>query len=224
MKIDQIKLKPGESIELLPLKIQKKTGKHVKNWRILKESIDARKKNDIRIVYSVEFNYDPEDEIGRMDIPRVESSTRPVIVGFGPCGIFAALVLARAVLRPIVLERGMDDALERAFAFSGAGADAIMIHSRKKEPDEIFEFIEKFREKDKLTPIVLVPTSFNTVYEEEFKQRGANIIIYANQLTRTGFPAMQNAAEMILKNHRAKECDDICMPFKEIIRLIPEDV
>lgn len=108
MKIDQIKLKPGESIELLPLKIQKKTGKHVKNWRILKESIDARKKNDIRIVYSVEFNYDPEDEIGRMDIPRVESSTRPVIVGFGPCGIFAALVLARAGLRPIVLERGMD--------------------------------------------------------------------------------------------------------------------
>ena len=129
-----------------------------------------------------------------------------------------------ARIESLILEQGMDDALERAFAFADAGADAIMIHSRKKDPTEIFEFVEKFRKKDSTTPIVVVPTSFNTVTEEEFKERGVNIIIYANQLTRTGFPAMQNAAEMILKNHRAKECDDICMPFKEIIRLIPEDV
>lgn len=129
-----------------------------------------------------------------------------------------------ARIESLILEQGMDDALERAFAFTNAGADAIMIHSRKKDPSEIFEFVEKYREKNKTTPIVVVPTSFNTVTEEEFKQRGVNIIIYANQLTRTGFPAMQHAAEMILKNHRAKECDDICMPFKDIIRLIPEDV
>lgn len=129
-----------------------------------------------------------------------------------------------ARIESLILERGMDDALERAFAFADAGADAIMIHSRKKDPAEIFEFVERFREKDSTTPIVVVPTSFNTVTEEEFKERGVNIIIYANQLTRTGFPAMQNAAKMILKNHRAKECDDICMPFKDIIRLIPEDV
>ena len=129
-----------------------------------------------------------------------------------------------ARIESLILEQGMDDALERAFAFTDAGADAIMIHSRKKDPSEIFEFVEKYRGKNKTTPIVVVPTSFNTVTEEEFKQRGVNIIIYANQLTRTGFPAMQHAAEMILKNHRAKECDDICMPFKDIIRLIPEDV
>ncbi len=129
-----------------------------------------------------------------------------------------------ARIESLILEQGMDDALERAFAFSEAGADAIMIHSRKKDPAEIFEFVEKFRAKDSTTPIVVVPTSFNTVTEEEFKERGVNVIIYANQLTRTGFPAMQNAAELILKNHRAKECDDICMPFKDIIRLIPEDV
>ena len=128
-----------------------------------------------------------------------------------------------ARIESLILERGMDDALTRAFAFVEAGADAIMIHSRKKEPDEIFEFVRLFREKDSTTPIVVVPTSFNTVTEEEFKARGVNIVIYANQLTRTGFPAMQNAAEMILKHHRAKECDDICMPFKDIIRLIPEE-
>ncbi len=128
-----------------------------------------------------------------------------------------------ARIESLILERGMEDALERAFAFVGAGADAIMIHSRRKNPDEIFEFVEKFREKDKTTPIVVVPTSFNSVTEEEFKERGVNVVIYANHLTRTGFPAMQNAAKVILENHRAKECDDICMPFKDIIRLIPED-
>ena len=128
-----------------------------------------------------------------------------------------------ARIESLILERGMEDALKRAFAFTAAGADAIMIHSRKKDPAEIFEFVEKFRAKDAVTPLVVVPTSFNTVTEEEFKARGVNVVIYANQLTRTGFPAMQNAAKLILEHHRAKECDDICMPFKEIIRLIPED-
>ena len=93
----------------------------------------------------------------------------------------------------------MEDALTRAIAFTKAGADAIMIHSRK-------------------------PTSFNTVTEEEFKAKGINVVIYANQLTRTGFPAMQNAARTILENHRAKECDDMCMSIKDIITLIPDEV
>ena len=128
-----------------------------------------------------------------------------------------------ARIESLILEQGMDDALERAFAFSGAGADAIMIHSRKKDPSEIFEFVEKFREKNASTPIVVVPTSFNSVTEEEFKARGVNVVIYANQLTRTGFPAMQKAARTILENHRAKECDDMCMSIKEIITLIPEE-
>lgn len=128
-----------------------------------------------------------------------------------------------ARIESLILEKGMDDALERAFAFVEAGADAIMIHSRKKDPLEIFEFVEKFRDKDNRTPIVVVPTSFNTVTEEEFKERGVNIVIYANQLTRTGFPAMQNAAKTILEHHRAKECDDMCMPIKDIITLIPEE-
>ena len=126
-----------------------------------------------------------------------------------------------ARIESLILEQGMEDALERAFAFAGAGADAIMIHSRKKDPSEIQEFIQRFREKDATTPIVLVPTSFNAVTEEEWKERGANIIIYANQLMRAEVPAMQKAAEIILENHRAEECDAMLMPFKDIIRLIP---
>ena len=128
-----------------------------------------------------------------------------------------------ARIESLILEKGMEDALARAFAFVQAGADAIMIHSRKKDPQEIFEFVDTFRASDPVTPLVVVPTSFNTVTEQEWKQRGVNVVIYANQLTRAGFPAMQSAAETILKAHRAKECDDFLMPIKDIIRLIPED-
>jgi len=117
----------------------------------------------------------------------------------------------------------MEDALARARAFVAAGADAVMIHSRKKEPAEICEFIERFRQEDAATPVVLVPTSFNGVKEEEWKARGANIIIYANQLMRAAVPAIRNAAVSILENHRAEECDGNLMPFKDIIRLIPEE-
>ncbi len=128
-----------------------------------------------------------------------------------------------ARIESLILEKGLEDALNRAFAFSSAGADAIMIHSRKKEPDEVYEFMEKFREKNSTTPIVIVPTSFNSVTEEEWKRRGVNVVIYANQLTRSGFPAMQKTAVTILQNRRAAEADQMCMSIKEIINLIPEE-
>ena len=131
------------------------------------------------------------------------------------------MIIAR--IESLILEQGMEDALARASAYVEAGADGIMIHSRKKDPKEIFTFIERFRKTDALTPLVVVPTSFNQVTEEEFKARGVNVVIYANQLTRTGFPAMQKAAKTILTYHRAKECDEMCMPIKEIINLIPEE-
>jgi len=128
-----------------------------------------------------------------------------------------------ARIESLILEQGMDDAITRARAYVKAGADAIMIHSRKKDPAEIFEFVEIFRSEDGVTPIVVVPTSFNSVTEDEFKKRGVNVVIYANQLTRSGFPAMQKVARTILENHRAKEADDMCMSIKEIITLIPEE-
>ena len=117
----------------------------------------------------------------------------------------------------------MKDALKRAFAYVKAGADAIMIHSRKKEPDEVFEFTKRFRANDKTTPVVVVPTSYNQVTEDEFKRRGINIVIYANHLTRSGFPAMKKTAEIILKNHRSLETNEMCMSIKDIINLIPEE-
>ena len=130
------------------------------------------------------------------------------------------MIIAR--IESLILEKGQEDALERALAYVKAGADGIMIHSRKKSPDEIFAFCDAFRKEDPDTPIVVVPTSFNSVTETELKQHGVNIVIYANQLTRSAFPAMQNTAMEILKNHRALEVDDKLMPFKEIITLIDD--
>ena len=128
------------------------------------------------------------------------------------------MIIAR--IESLILEQGMEDALKRAEAFVNAGADGIMIHSRRKEPDEILEFCDKFRIKDKKTPIVVVPSSFNTITEEELAAHGVNIVIYANQLTRSAFPAMQKTAEDILKYHRAKEVDDRLMSIKQIINEI----
>ena len=131
------------------------------------------------------------------------------------------MIIAR--IESLILEKGVDDALLRARAYTGAGADGIMIHSRKKDPAEIFAFVEKFRALDKSTPIAVVPTSFSSVTEEEFARRGVNIVIYANQLTRSAFPAMQKAARTILERRRALEADELCMPIKDILTLIPEE-
>lgn len=130
------------------------------------------------------------------------------------------MIIAR--IESLILERGMEDALKRAHAYVEAGADGIMIHSRRKTPDEIIEFCDKFRAKDKSTPIVVVPSSFNVITENELKEHGVNIVIYANQLTRSAVPAMIDTAKSILVNHRAKEVDDKLMPIKEIITLIEE--
>lgn len=123
----------------------------------------------------------------------------------------------------LILNRGMDDALERCRAYVEAGADGIMIHSCQKEPDEILAFLRLFRETDKATPIILVPTTYNAATESELAAAGASIVIHANHLLRSAFPAMVKTAETILKTGRSKEADAYCMPIKQILTLIPTE-
>ena len=130
------------------------------------------------------------------------------------------MIIAR--IESLILEKGMDDALERAFAYVKAGADGIVIHSRRKEPDEIIEFCDEFRKTDKNTALVVIPTTFNAITEEKLALHGVNIVIYANQLLRSAFPAMQRTAEDILTHHRAKEVDERLMSVNQIITLIDE--
>lgn len=130
------------------------------------------------------------------------------------------MIIAR--VESLILEKGMEDALERAFAYVKAGADGIVIHSRRKDPDEIIEFCDEFRKADRDTTLVVIPTSFDVITEEELASHGVNIVIYANQLIRSAFPAMKKTAEDILKYHRAREVDECLMPVKQIITLIDE--
>lgn len=130
------------------------------------------------------------------------------------------MIIAR--VESLILDKGIEDALERAFAYVKAGSDGIMIHSRKTEPDEIFMFCDEFRKQDNDTPIVVVPTSYNKVYEKELSEHGINVVIYANQLTRSAFPAMKNAAISLLENQRAYEIDEELLPIKKIITLIDQ--
>ena len=129
------------------------------------------------------------------------------------------MIIAR--VESLILEAGMEDALIRAFSYVEAGADGIMIHSREKNPAEVFEFLSRFREKDGSTPIVVVPTSFNSVTVDEFALKGANVVIYANHMLRSAYPGMLKVAQSILKHKRSLEAEPDCMPVKKILNLIP---
>ena len=129
------------------------------------------------------------------------------------------MVIAR--IESLILEKGMDDALDRAEAYLNAGADGIMIHSRKKDPSEIFEFCRNYKNFHNRKPLVVVPSSFNSVTEDELKSHGVNIVIYANHLLRSAYPAMTETASSILKHKRSLECDDALLSIKKILELIP---
>ena len=111
--------------------------------------------------------------------------------------------------------------MERAQAYIGAGADGIMIHSQKENPDEILDFCAIYNRLDQKVPLVAVPSSYEQVTEAELEQAGVNIVIYANHLLRSAYPSMLNTAKSILENGRALECNDNCMPIKKILNLIP---
>ncbi len=131
------------------------------------------------------------------------------------------MIIAR--IESLILDKGMDDAVARAQAYIDAGADAIMIHSRRKEPDEVFEFCKHAEGFSKRVPIVAVPTSYNQVSEDELADRGVNIVIYANHMLRAAYPNMRKVAETILHNGRSLEADQMLSPISEALAIIPDN-
>jgi phosphoenolpyruvate phosphomutase len=122
----------------------------------------------------------------------------------------------------LIAGKPVDDALERCHAYVAAGADGVMIHSKNKDGMDIKEFCQRFREKDAHTPIIAVPTTYNQFTEEELAEWGINVVIYANHMLRSAYPAMVKCAESILTNSRSLEASDqYCMPIKQILNLIP---
>jgi phosphoenolpyruvate phosphomutase len=129
------------------------------------------------------------------------------------------MVIAR--IESLILEKGMADALMRARAYVEAGVDGIMIHSRNKRPDEVFEFARIFRSDFPHIPLVCVPTSYNSVTEDELAAHGFNVVIYANHLMRAAYPAMKKVANEILKHGRSAEVDGQLISINEVLELIP---
>lgn len=129
------------------------------------------------------------------------------------------MIIAR--IESLILDKGMEDALTRAKAYIDAGADGIMIHSRHKTADEILEFCKKYQALTIKRPLVVVPSTYNQTYESELQAAGVNVVIYANQMLRSAYPAMLTVATSILENGRSADCNDLCLPIKDILELIP---
>jgi phosphoenolpyruvate phosphomutase len=131
------------------------------------------------------------------------------------------MVIAR--VESFIVGKGLKDALHRAEIYSKAGADAILIHSKEKTPSEIFSFAKEFKKSKYFIPLVSVPSTYSKVYEKDLIKNGFKLVIYANQLLRAAYPAMQSAAKTILEKSRAFEIDKKIIPIKEIINLIKND-
>ncbi len=132
------------------------------------------------------------------------------------------MIIAR--IESLILKNGLMDALTRANAYINAGADGIMIHSKEKDGAEITEFCEKYGALGNKVPLVVVPSTFSHITEDQFKQMGVNIVIYGNHQLRSAYPSMVKTAESILEHNRCKEASEqYCMPIKDILTLIPEE-
>lgn len=129
------------------------------------------------------------------------------------------MIIAR--IESLILGQEMSDAVERARAYAESGADAILIHSRQKNPDEVFEFCQRYNKLPTRPPLVVVPTSYNMVTETQLIEQGVNVVIYANHLLRAAYPAMLNTARSILQNESSEKVDSELLAIKEILELIP---
>ena len=129
------------------------------------------------------------------------------------------MIIAR--IESFIAGKGIDDAMERALAYIDAGADGIMIHSKDQSGEDVKNFCISLRKINKSIPIVVVPTTYNHITEDELADWGVNIVIYANHMLRSAYPAMLNTAKSILLHGRSYEANDLCMSVKEILELIP---
>jgi len=152
----------------------------------------------------------------------IEGFTSKIIAGKNARVTEDFMIIAR--IESLILDAGQDDAIERAAAYIDAGAGGIMIHSRADTPDEVFEFCRRYSRFEKRVPLVAVPTTYCRVTEDQLGDHGVNIVIYANHMLRSAYPAMVKTAKSILSNGRAQEAEKSCVPAKEIITLIPDGV
>lgn len=127
-------------------------------------------------------------------------------------------------IESLILKQGLEDALKRAQAYVAAGADGILIHSKETEPDEILAFCADYKKLLNDVPLIVVPTTYNSITETELTVAGVQVVVYANQLLRSAYPIMESVAKIILENGRSLETDEMCMSIPDVLSLIPHPV
>jgi phosphoenolpyruvate phosphomutase len=130
------------------------------------------------------------------------------------------MIIAR--VESLVLGKSVQDALKRALAYIKAGADGIFIHPKSNQFSQLKKFIKGLRKKNKKTILIVAPSTYNKVKLGVFEKLNVNIVIYANHLLRSSYPAMSKVAKSILANQRSFEADKHCMSINQILELIPE--
>ncbi|MEV5844051.1 isocitrate lyase/phosphoenolpyruvate mutase family protein [Streptomyces sp. NPDC090088] len=124
------------------------------------------------------------------------------------------VVVAR--LEALISGQGMDEALRRAEVYERAGADALLIHSKRKDPEEVFAFRAAYRGD---LPVIVVPTTYNQVTVAELEQRGFAMAIYANQALRSSIRAMRDVLTRIMRDGTTRHVEAELAPLKEIFDL-----
>jgi phosphoenolpyruvate phosphomutase / 2-hydroxyethylphosphonate cytidylyltransferase len=152
----------------------------------------------------------------------IENFCEKIKAGKKNCVTKDFMIIAR--IESLILGKTVEDALQRATAYIQAGVDGIMIHSKSADAAEIMLFAKKYAGLEKKVPLVAVPTTYNTLTWEELGAAGFNIVVYANHLLRSAYPAMLTTAQSILQHHRSKEAEQELMPVAQLLKLIPSQL
>lgn len=124
------------------------------------------------------------------------------------------VVIART--EALIAGWGMEEAFKRAHAYADAGADCILIHSKARTPQEVFEFSRRWKER---TPLVVVPTTYYTVTADELRSNGIAIVIYANQGLRAGMKAMRDTFAAIHRAGSSVPVEEHIAPLKDVFEI-----
>jgi phosphoenolpyruvate phosphomutase len=151
----------------------------------------------------------------------IEGFCEKIKAGKKSCVTKDFMIIAR--IESLILGKTVSDALQRAGAYIKAGVDGIMIHSKSPDAAEILEFAKQYKSMADKVPLVAVPTTYNELTWQQLQDAGFNIVVYANHLLRSAYPAMLSTAESILKFNRSKEAEEKLMPVSELLKLIPRN-
>ena len=124
------------------------------------------------------------------------------------------MIIAR--IEALISGAGMDEALKRATAYEKAGADAILIHSKKKTPEEVFEFAELWKGN---SPIVVIPTTYDSVSLDELISHKIKIVIHANQTLRAAHASMSRILKQMINANSLSEVKEEIASMEEIFKL-----